>query len=188
MSNVERIDTPTFEKKIKAGEMLILLDDLVLDVSSYINSHPGGKVMFERNLGRDVAKYFYGGYSLAKNFYPYTHSAAAIMVSKTLVKYRLVPTALGKSGSVSHFEASLTSRQEIVPHSVYTVTFEATSKQPGLQKHYNDINMIGCHFLVQSDDSDKKRHYTVCNCMRNEVYSDYMRIIKSFLKGEQPLA
>lgn len=72
-----------------------MLDDLVLDVSAFLDTHPGGRVVLERNLGKDVSRFFYGGYAAGKNFYAYTHSGAAVMVSKTLAKYRLVPVALG---------------------------------------------------------------------------------------------
>jgi hypothetical protein len=85
-------------------------------------------------------------------------------------------------------EARLTSRLEAVPGSVYTVTFQALTAPKGVRKHYSDPNMVGCHYLVQSDLSDKKRHYTVCNVMRNDVYADYSRLIKSVLKGEDPRA
>lgn len=37
---------------------------MVLDVSSYLNYHPGGRFLIENNIGRDISKFFYGGYSL----------------------------------------------------------------------------------------------------------------------------
>lgn len=42
---------------------LVILDDLVLDVSEYMSNHPGGKFLLEHNIGRDISKFFYGGYS-----------------------------------------------------------------------------------------------------------------------------
>lgn len=53
-----------FNKRIAAGDKLVILDDLVLDVSQYISCHPGGKFLLEHNFGRDISKFFYGGYSL----------------------------------------------------------------------------------------------------------------------------
>lgn len=57
----------------------MLLDDMVLDIGDYLNSHPGGKFVMEANIGRDVSKYFYGGYSLENinKVMPHTHSNAA---------------------------------------------------------------------------------------------------------------
>ena len=49
-------------RKLESGEKLILLKDLVLDVSKFMYTHPGGKFMIEKNIGRDETKFFYGGY------------------------------------------------------------------------------------------------------------------------------
>lgn len=36
---------------------------MVLDLTDYIDKHPGGRFSMEMNVGRDVSKYFYGGYA-----------------------------------------------------------------------------------------------------------------------------
>jgi cytochrome b involved in lipid metabolism len=37
---------------------------MVLDIETYMAEHPGGKFSIEHNIGRDISKFFYGGYSL----------------------------------------------------------------------------------------------------------------------------
>lgn len=37
---------------------------MVIDISFFMNDHPGGKFSLKHNVGRDVSKYFYGGYSM----------------------------------------------------------------------------------------------------------------------------
>lgn len=54
---------------------------MVLNLGNYIDKHPGGRFSLEANIGRDVSKYFYGGYAL-ENFahdkvLPHTHSQDA---------------------------------------------------------------------------------------------------------------
>lgn len=49
---------------LKAGKKYCVLDDLVLDVERYSSRHPGGKFLIDMVIGRDVSKYFYGGYKL----------------------------------------------------------------------------------------------------------------------------
>jgi cytochrome b involved in lipid metabolism len=51
-----------FKMKISNGEKLVILDDMVLDVSKYMVNHPGGKFVIEYNIGKDISKFFYGGY------------------------------------------------------------------------------------------------------------------------------
>ena len=53
-----------FHKRVEGGEKLIVLDDVVLDVSAYMKHHPGGQFVLEHLVGKDVSKFFYGGYSL----------------------------------------------------------------------------------------------------------------------------
>mmetsp|Transcript_17074 Transcript_17074/g.26407 ORF Transcript_17074/g.26407 Transcript_17074/m.26407 type:complete len:158 (-) Transcript_17074:1061-1534(-) len=51
-----------FKRRIILGEKLVILDDLVLDVGSFMDDHPGGRYSIEQNVGKEVSKYFYGGY------------------------------------------------------------------------------------------------------------------------------
>jgi cytochrome b involved in lipid metabolism len=37
---------------------------MVLDVSRFMEEHPGGKFSLEHNIGRDISKFFYGAYQL----------------------------------------------------------------------------------------------------------------------------
>ena len=37
---------------------------MVLEVSRFLDEHPGGRFSIEHNIGKDVSKFFYGGYSL----------------------------------------------------------------------------------------------------------------------------
>ena len=61
------ISSEQFEQRIAKGEKLVILDDLVLDISHYAENHPGGRFLLHHNIGRDVSKFFYGGYSM-ENF------------------------------------------------------------------------------------------------------------------------
>jgi cytochrome b involved in lipid metabolism len=56
-----------FEECIKRGQKLWVLDDLVLDLSEFAEKHPGGQFAINRTVGKDVSKYFYGGYAIDSN-------------------------------------------------------------------------------------------------------------------------
>jgi len=56
-----------FETRIKNGEKLVILDNMVIDISSYAYNHPGGAFLLEYNVGRDISKFFYGSYALDGN-------------------------------------------------------------------------------------------------------------------------
>jgi len=45
----------------------MILDNLVLNVSEFLNEHPGGRFVIRKNIGRDISKFYYGGYCLEGN-------------------------------------------------------------------------------------------------------------------------
>ena len=81
------ISLEEFGIRVKKGEKLVILDDLVLDVGKYRFAHPGGKFVIEHNIGEDISKFFYGGYSLeiGSGHKPYTHSNVARNVVNSLI-------------------------------------------------------------------------------------------------------
>ena len=54
--------------------------------------HPGGRFTLTKNYGRDISKYYYGGYVLVsgKDQRAYTHSQVAIEIVKSMVVGTLV--------------------------------------------------------------------------------------------------
>lgn len=79
-----------------------MLDDLVLNVSKYKGEHPGGKFAFEQNIGRDISKFFYGGYSLenCSGLRPHTHSNIARSIVNQIVIGRLEDKAAESYASI----------------------------------------------------------------------------------------
>jgi hypothetical protein len=44
--------------------------------------------------------------------------------------------------------------------------------------YYNPLEIIGKHYLISRKfDHTLKRHYTVSNCMKKEVYEEYLNVI-----------
>lgn len=48
---------------------------------------------------------------------------------------------------------------------------------PGIQNYYSSIKYIGKHYLVRSLTNNKRRHYTVTNCLQPGVYEEYLALI-----------
>ncbi len=68
LKEIDTVMTPKeFESRVEKGELLVILDDLVLDCSKFVAYHPGGKFVLQHNTGRDISKFFYGGYCLEGN-------------------------------------------------------------------------------------------------------------------------
>ena len=76
-------------------------------------------------------------------------------------------------------------RQE-VNSTTSTIIFKTLTQPKGIKKHYRDIHMIGKHFLICGEQNlNVKRHFTICNCMRKEVYNEYLRVLKEELDNEE---
>lgn len=77
-----------FDSAVQKGAKLVLLDNLVVDVTQFINQHPGGKFVLNHNVGRDISKFFFGGYCLEDNETPnnrgHNHSVYARMIVNEL--------------------------------------------------------------------------------------------------------
>jgi hypothetical protein len=61
------------------------------------------------------------------------------------------------------------------------MTFGMTDVVPGVQRYYSDLSTLGKHYVVNNTlFPDKKRQYTICNCMEKTVYSEYVKVIEMF--------
>jgi hypothetical protein len=164
---------------IARGEKLVLLDDMVLDVRKFRSEHPGGQFLIDFHIGRDVSKFFYGGYVLENQsgMTPYTHSNVARAIVNGMI--------IGKLGEASEtFEGQIESS-----HDVNSTTKVFTLKISGDSVRYSapastNVDTIGKHYLVRSHHNPKvRRHYTVSQCMRPETYKEYMSLIQQFKDG-----
>ena len=81
-----------------------------------MDEHPGGKFSLKANVGRDISKYFHGGYSLENlgdNKVPnHTHSmdARRIVEKYAIAKFDNVPSKLMKIDRGESKDISTTAR------------------------------------------------------------------------------
>ena len=87
----ERIPRHEFDERIARGDKLVLLDDMILDVRKFRSEHPGGQFLIDFHIGRDVSKFFYGGYVLGNQsgMTPYTHSNVARAIVNSMIVGKL---------------------------------------------------------------------------------------------------
>jgi stearoyl-CoA desaturase (delta-9 desaturase) len=69
------------EKRVSAGEKLVILDGFILNVASFAKTHPGGDKIINLELGKDISEAFKGTV--------YKHSNAGRNLSATLRVARL---------------------------------------------------------------------------------------------------
>ena len=82
-----------FKQACYDGEPLMILDNLVLNAHKtlvpfveYTHMHPGGRFTLEKNYGRDISKFFYGGYKLVNpGMHKANHSNNALSIAESMV-------------------------------------------------------------------------------------------------------
>jgi hypothetical protein len=134
-----------FNERVSQGEQLVLLDDLVLDISSFKHEHPGGEFLLDFHKGKDVSKFFYGGYVLENQsgMKPYTHSNVARTIVNKIAVAKLYEQAITRDATISNFEQ--------LSKSVQVITFKLADNTPSFQvPNTSKINSIGRHYLIRS--------------------------------------
>jgi hypothetical protein len=61
------ITVEEFDERVQKGENLVIYENMVLDFGDYAMFHPGGKFVLEKNIGRDITKFFYGSYQMIQD-------------------------------------------------------------------------------------------------------------------------
>ena len=156
-----------FDERIRGGEKLCILDDMVLDVTSFRADHPGGQFLIDFHVGRDVSKFFYGGYVLENQsgMSPYTHSNVARAIVNRIAVAKLI-------ASSETFQGMIKSSQNINKNTkVFSLEITGPSEVNYRVPPSTSIETIGKHYLFRSlNNPNVRRHYTVCSCMKPETY------------------
>lgn len=145
----------------------MILDNLVLDMKDYCKFHPGGKFSIDGNYGRDVSKYFYGGYSM-ENIADKPKTHAHSNQARAVVN-RFAIATLEDCVKVQQPETKISTVTK-VNDTTATYTFTSSTGNPVLnwRRYYMNMDFLGKHFMVSSLINNKlkvARHYTVCHAM-----------------------
>lgn len=169
-SSIKSYTPEQLDEEVKAGKPLVVFDNLVLDMAGYERNHPGGKFVLTHNYGRDISKFFFGGYNLVQvpGLRPHHHSQAALDIVRTMI----VGVIKGQF-EVSDRRFRIAECNKMSDNTA-TFTFETiddgATPVDNLKRWYNDPAMIGRHFLVFSAAATRiKRQYTICSSMNPAV-------------------
>jgi cytochrome b involved in lipid metabolism len=193
MKDLPEIAPSEFDQRVAKGEKLVILDSVVLNVGPFLDDHPGGRFSLENNIGRDVSKFFHGGYALEnlKKVQPHVHSNDARRVVLKLVVGRLAQSSDKMLGSISGVERDASRNGH-----TKTLRFNRPLHDGAHFTHtcpLIDISQIGRHYLVKTTShplnipctvpgsfdqnvAGIKRHYTEAFCMRNDVYLNLLNL------------
>lgn len=150
-----------------------ILDDMIVDLQPLLMHHPGGTFLLNIHVGRDISKFFYGGYQLeTKNLFgPHKHSNMAYKIVQDITVGRLIQEA-------PLVESEIKNSYQVNRH---TKTFQFQTNQNVYKNYFSDINDIGKHFLINvKGDTAVYRHYTICSTMRPELYKALLKSVQTY--------
>ncbi|CDW77376.1 UNKNOWN [Stylonychia lemnae] len=174
-----------FNQLVSLGRQLVILDDKIIDVESFLDNHPGGKNVLKWNVGRDISKFFYGSFQFTnmnnleqKN----THSSLGWQLANQMAIGRL------ENNYSEEYPVELIYTSQQIAKNTKTFVFQGKELKPGLQNYYSNIGYFGKHFLVfNKKKPDQKRLYYICNCLTPKIYEQYIRLIRSYLESQSRL-
>lgn len=105
------LDTKEVQRRVKEGEQLVILDDVVYDLQSFLDDHPGGRQVLMEFIGEDISATFRG-----KGESWHAHSVAAFNILNQLSVGRLNSGSSGmkrngEKREQSHIVGGPTSRE-----------------------------------------------------------------------------
>lgn len=69
---------------VENKEELMFIDEFVINIKRFKNSHPGGVYMLNSAIGQDAGKFIAGCSSYDGDILPYKHSIQALEIAKSL--------------------------------------------------------------------------------------------------------
>ncbi|PJF18076.1 hypothetical protein PSACC_02096, partial [Paramicrosporidium saccamoebae] len=81
VTSVPKMSFKQIREKVSQGMQLVVIDDLVYDVSAFLDRHPGGANILKAYVGRDATSAFNGGLN--------SHTQSARTLARTMVVGRV---------------------------------------------------------------------------------------------------
>ena len=148
---------------VKSGKLIMFADELVLDLSQFSLSHPGGSFMIVDCVGEDAGKYMVGCSSFDGNYNPYLHSLKAFSMLKSLAIAK-VP-APSSYLNISKPCKSVYMRfvvQDQKPLNNHTFIIYFKSEDYQMNKECESTTWLGKHFMIAYKKGTNliKRYYS----------------------------
>lgn len=148
---------------IKSGKKLMFADEFIINVGQFALSHPGGSFMVSESIGEDAGKYMVGCSSYGGSHNPYSHSAKAFSMLKSL--------AIGKIPTPPGYFTKSAPQQSVFMH-FHLIKQQKLNEHTNLAYFSNEIfkmsqqcestEWLGKHFMIAYKKNMKytKRYYS----------------------------
>ncbi len=175
------------------GKKFVFVDNLICDVTEYIETHPGGTNLIYDNLYNDVAKFLNGSIpynSSVKahehNFLTCSHIINNLSFAELNENHNLVITQDGSSIYVN--EKMKIANTRIIGSNYKEFCFESIHsdklKNMKFSRYLKGVDWMGKHYSFTSDEINKNRLYSICLALDEIITKHHERIISNVSKLE----
>ena len=167
---------------LKDGRALVIMNELVLDMDGYIGYHPGGRFVLERNIGRDISKFYCGSYSILEDNSIKMHNHGK--QADWQVYQMIIGHCSGQlKGAETHLVKKVT--QALANETTGTFRLDTVSKDSKHQyrDYYSDLSNIGLYYVIyEKNNPTKKRQYTICNALIPNVRKAAIELMENAIR------
>ena len=168
-----------FKMQLARGRKLCLYCEFVVDLAPLLSAHPGGRLLLERNVGREIGKYMFGCAPAHDPVEVHRHSKFAFETLESLVVGRVVmPRVYMRDCEAPDEECSGWEVGERSPVSRRHNRVEFKNMRMLIPSMCGGVQFLGQNFVLTTKrDRASVRYYAICNCMQPHLYQRYLEFV-----------
>ncbi|KRX06844.1 hypothetical protein PPERSA_11489 [Pseudocohnilembus persalinus] len=153
--------------------------------------HPGGNYIFSKIYGREIDRFFFGGYALEgdiRKSYEHTPKAELFALKNIIGELKLSENQLILKYISKDLKFDCTHYQswhinQIKDYTKTTYFINLQNNKFRVKNYMQGIDWLGKYFQVKLGNNDKRRLYTVVNCL-NKVNSEFRKQLLQLVLAE----
>jgi hypothetical protein len=166
----------------RKNKKFVIYDNYLLDVSNYIETHPGGRNLISDNLYNDVGRYMTGTQAYSANFHAWDHNysthcyAIKNLAYAELVNDSNIIQTKNSTNHVLNHSFKIDDKREIAQN-IYE--YRISTNELSFARFLTGHTWIGKHFTVTSKELNKTRYYTTCLALDDKLKDKHMNLLRS---------
>jgi hypothetical protein len=166
-------------KAVKAGRLLVVYEDIVIDIADFIEHHPGLATSLRPYIGREIGRWVYGAVDHEGKVHPHSENALELML-----KYRVgrIDDPYAKRFHVGVPAGALLQNQEFAlveeVNGVTDVHVLAKLKNNDIRVTplLNKVESFGRYYTMENPITHTSRNYAAAFTAEESINNEHMRL------------
>ena len=179
---------------LKKQRKIVFFDNYIIDVTDFIEFHPGGQIHLIETLNHDVSRYLDATAAINPSFDPRSHMVSTYQhIFDTMIIGQIMNNSnlIVNSEIIDEKFNPVSSRK--IAKDTNEFRYGLISKNPNIRfsRFLQGYQWVGRHFAVikilikvSSVSLNKTRYYSICLCLNEIVYEKHRIILSNIIKLE----